>query len=103
MVDTFLVAGVVKNSKKLDRWGQPDGYDVFHENQPNTGQIDQALCQFTDEPVIILAMSPRGCETTEEFAESVKQSILWSLKTCKTYNGIIFNKQQILPSKTEKT
>jgi hypothetical protein len=56
------------------------GYDIFHPNQPKRGQIDEALCQFTDKSVLVIVMDPSGADSPEEIAQEIKESVTWAFK-----------------------
>lgn len=83
MSGAWLITGIVKEKPRIGVLGEYNGEDVYHPNQPTNGQIDEALMQFTGKPVLVVVFDPTGCESPEEVAQEVKDSIKWAFEVRK--------------------
>jgi hypothetical protein len=80
MSGTWLITGISKEKPRIGPLGEYNGEDVYHPNQPTHGQIDEALVQFTDKPVIVIVIDPAGCDSPEEVAEAAKNTVKWTFE-----------------------
>ena len=89
MSKSWLVTGFVREKPKIGEWGEYNGEDVYHPNQPTRGQIDECLVQFAGKAILVLAMDPSGCESVEELAEEAKQSVMWAFEKYNKDNPVV--------------
>ena len=79
MSKMWLITRIAKEKPRIGDWGEYNGEDVYHPNQPKRGQIDEMLTQFSGKPILVVVIDPTGCESAEELAQEVKESVLWAL------------------------
>jgi hypothetical protein len=77
---TWVITGIANEKPRLGEFGEYNGEDVYHPKQPKCGQIDEMIMQFNGKPILVLAIDPTGCESDEELAQEVKESVLWTLE-----------------------
>jgi hypothetical protein len=79
MSKTWLITGISREKPRIGRLQEYNGEDVYHPNQPSRGQIDECLMQFSNKPVLVIVIDPTGCQTIEDAAHEVKESVVWAL------------------------
>ena len=81
MSHAWMIQGQVREkprSSKIE--GEYNGEDVYHENQPTRGQIDEMLVNLMhSDKVILIGINPGPDDTVEEIAEEFKATALWGL------------------------
>jgi len=84
MSKSWMIHGQVREKPRLCDFGEYNGEDVYHPNQPKRGQIDEMLINLSQsDKVIIIGINPSPDDTPEEIAEEFKQMALWGLvKKC---------------------
>jgi hypothetical protein len=90
MSKSWLIAGIVGEKPKIGDWGEYNGEDVYHPNQPKRGQIDECLVQFSGKAILVIAIDPTGCcGSVEELAQEVKDSVAWMFENYNKDNPIV--------------
>ena len=80
MSRTWSIAGISKERPRVGDFDEYNGEDVYSPVQPTRGQINECLLQFTGKPILLVVIGPTGCETVEEVAQEVKDSVVFALE-----------------------